>query len=223
MNRIKCYIFIFSLFFTASSMLSCAPQNDSRPSSTTTTTATAKDPLAHLKHPCVIPEGYVYPKGTAQYYIDNGIWLSDEFERPDIIWGGPGIIDMSVPRPGTVRYTTLAEFIPLSYPNTLRAFTLHFYSETEESANDKLIAYLTGEGFELLGTDAITKWPIFAGTGRAIDSLDCTAIQNAIGCSTEYGIDVGFRSQTYHTHSEPPPKGKYWSCGYSEIYVVPQE
>lgn len=139
-----------------------------------TTPAVTDDPhalIAHLLHPCEIPDGYVYPEGTAQYYIDNGLWLKEDFYRPDIIWGGSTLVTMDIPRPGTVRYSINNN--PLSYPDTKYAFTVGLYQDMTPETEIALATYLSGLGFELMDTRNSLNRLIFAGTGRAIKALDC--------------------------------------------------
>lgn len=188
-----------------------------------TTPAVTDDPhalIAHLLHPCEIPDGYVYPDGTAQYYIDNGLWLKEDFYRPDIIWTTTTLVTADIPRPGTVRYSL--DNSPLRYSDTKYAFTVALYQKITSETEIALATYLSGLGFELLDTRNAANQLVFAGTGRAIEALDCTALQNAIGCPTEYGIDLIFQYQERHAHTEAAPEGKFWSCGdSSNIKVAP--
>ena len=214
---------ILSLILSATLLLSLCACADANPAAgrrgeadTTTaetTPAVTDDPnalIAHLIHPCEIPDGYVYPEGTAQFYIDQGLWLKEDFYRPDIIWTASTLVTMDLPRPGTVRYNYGD---PLSYPDTKYAFTVWLYQNTTTEMEEALATYLTGLGFELLDTRNSVDQLVFAGTGRSIEALDCTALQNAIGCPTEYGIDIRFEYQERHSHTEAAPEGKFWSCG----------
>lgn len=202
------------------SLFSCADMetDEEKPtgpySTATTAPAVTDNPhalIAHLIHPCEIPDGYVYPEGTAQFYIDNGLWLKEDFYRPDIIWTTSTLVTMDIPRAGTVRYNYGD---PLSYSDTKYAFTVSLYQNTTIEMEESLAIYLTGLGFELMDTRNPVGQLVFAGTGRSIEALDCTALQNAIGCPTEYGIDIRFEYQELHSHTEPAPEGKFWSCGY---------
>lgn len=202
------------------SLSACAASNPNAgrrqaESADTTSSTTVNDDINalidQLRLPCEIPDGYVYPDGTAQFYIDNELWLKEDFYRPDIIWRTTPLATMDIPRAGTIRcnYGT-----PLSYPDTKYAFTVALYQKTTDEMIEALATYLTGLGFELLDTRNSVNALIFAGTGRDIEALDCTALQNAIGCPTEYGIDIIFEYQERHAHTEDAPQGKFWSCGY---------
>ncbi|MBQ8287526.1 MAG: hypothetical protein IJX76_02000 [Clostridia bacterium] len=213
-------ILLFSLFACAE--VNPNAERQAEATTATTTPAVTDDPnalIAHLIHPCEIPDGYVYPEGTAQFYIDNGLWLKEDFYRPDIIWTTSVLVTMDVPHTGTVRYSLDND--PLSYPDTKRAFTISLYQNTTAEMEEALATYLVGLGFELMDTRNSVGRLIFAGTGRAIEALDCTALQNAIGCPTEYGIDIRFEYQERHVHTDAAPEGKFWSCGYNDIEIAP--
>lgn len=209
------------------SLVSCADieakTSTEAASSSVTTPAVTDDPnalIAHLIHPCEIPEGYVYPEGTAQYYIDNGLWLKEDFYRPDIIWTTTTLVTADMPRPGTVRYSL--DNSPLRYSDTKYAFTVALYQKITSETEIALATYLSGLGFELLDTRNAANQLVFAGTGRLIEALNCTDLQKAVGCSTEYGIDIKFEYQERHAHTEAAPEGKFWSCGdSSNIKVAP--
>ncbi|MGM9648022.1 MAG: hypothetical protein ACI3YH_07830 [Eubacteriales bacterium] len=217
------------LLFSIAACAEESPDAGRRADTTTAATTVTQDSggdIAQLLYPCEIPDGYTYPDGTAKYYTDQGIWLKEDFYRPDIIWIGQTLVTMALPATGTVRYLT-DDNGSLSYPDTLRAFSVGLYCEGDPANEpkvdeDKLIAYLTGLGFELLEVTTEFNTPIFAGTGRAIEAMDCTALQNAIGWSTQYGIDIIFQNQERHSHTENPPEGKLWSCGYpTEVEIAP--
>ena len=145
--------------------------------SSVTTPAVTDDPnalIAHLIHPCEIPEGYVYPEGTAQYYIDNGFNLPSDFTRPDLIWDIASYQDPGYAfKAGEIE--SAITFI--DDPSAKYAVQIRTSKEFDQWAS--LVDYLVGIGWENtnLGTD---NAPILAATQSQVEALNFEVLQQKI-------------------------------------------
>ncbi|MBO5778179.1 MAG: hypothetical protein J6R82_01285 [Clostridia bacterium] len=195
-SRIKHTLVIFLLLIACLPILSCT----SREKPLTT------NQYNEIVHPCKSPKGYTYPKGADPYYKRHGIWLQEGFERPDLIWIGYFDYDDSVPSAGEIRYDNEI-WKNVGDENSRYVVSLQFYADYDKEAlND----YLVSLGWERLENQK----GYYAATRGQIEALDCTALQTAIGCSTEHGIRIHTPHQAFHTHTEELPEGHVYSCAH---------
>ncbi len=147
-------------------------------------------------------------------YEKNNIVLPENFYRPDLIWGG---VFLTYPH---------IDYIPSSgelllrdpYPTGMTAadrcaFCFVHYDYTDDGVmkeinEEGMIEYLTGLGWEEVGKDGGYSYPIFAATQAQLEALDCKALQNAMGISTDIGLDVqlaDFRNKSAPTYYPDDP------------------
>lgn len=193
LNRKLLYLFLPGYLLL--SLLSCTPRE--KPLTT--------NQYNEIVHPCKSPKGYTYPKGADPYYKRHGIWLQEGFERPDIIWIGYFDFDDSVPSAGEIRYDNEI-WKNVGDENSRYAVSPHLYCDYDK---DALSDYLASIGWERL-----EKGNTWAATRKQIETLDCAALQTAIGCSTEHGMRIHTPSQEFHTHTEELPEGHVYSCAH---------
>lgn len=132
----------------------------------------------------LIPDGYSYPTGTAQHYIDSGVNLPADFVRPDLIWEISAFHDIgSVYKRGEV----IIEVRFIDDPDAKYAVQLCFPPDFDKAT--ALYAYLTEQGWEdtKLGSE---EEPIFAATKAQIEAIDFEALQAAIGITEEAGVTI---------------------------------
>ncbi|MBQ7355463.1 MAG: hypothetical protein IJW62_08100 [Clostridia bacterium] len=132
----------------------------------------------------LIPDGYSYPDGTAQHYIDIGVNLPADFVRPDLIWEISAVYDIgSVYKSGEVIIEVRFTDDPDAEYAVQFCFTPNFDKATA------LYAYLAEQGWEdtKLGSE---EEPIFAATKAQIEAIDLDALQAAIGITEEAGITI---------------------------------
>lgn len=198
------------LLLASLTLCNCACDSFSQPSVTTVIT----NSFGQTIYPCLAPKGYTYPKNANPVYKEFGIWLAEDFYRPDIIWvdGGlePFYIDQNMTKPGTISHG-------YGYWNYIGTDTDRFaviFRELEDYDLNKLVAYLTDLGWESLSNQE----PLFAATRDQINSLDCIALETHIGQKNSTGFALFSQFQNPHTHD--PIEGDencLWNCG-SKLY-----
>ncbi len=132
------------------------------------------------------------------YYEKNNIVLPEDFYRPDLIWWDvPGnrievFTGDTQPSEGEV----LIRFVPPQGATETDRYAVWFwyYDYTDEGLKtineEGMIEYLTGLGWEEVGKDGGYSYPVFAATYAQMEALDCQALQNAMGISTDVGLDI---------------------------------
>lgn len=211
-----------SLFLLSSMLLSLPSCSKQLPTKTEATTTEKKPAVTAVQcscsvdnsnsvvHPCEIPEGYVYPTNTADYYKDHHIWLSNGFYRPDLIWlffADP--IDEMTPGIGTInRFIRYQE----DYPDARYAVQMQIIQRDEYDLA-KLVAYLEAKGWEYLRMNEYSGFPEFAATRAQLEVLDGNELIGAIVETPRYGINIfpGYLSE-YHPHETVIPEMDCWSC-----------
>lgn len=119
--------------------------------------------------------------------------------RPDLAWSLSGekiAMTLVLPQAGTffIRFEPSDEL--LSNEATKYAIQFEFYDVDENAEmkltydEESLIAYMADQGIEEVGEAGGYDEPVFAVTWAQLNELDCVAIQDAMGISHEYGLDV---------------------------------
>ena len=137
-----------------------------------------------------LPEGYTYPQGTHQFYIDHSIYLPEDFYRPDLIWGFPEIGGTIEPNASETSLHYLGG-IPFDkdYPDAKYAVRFHkFEDETLNQAFHELCTYY---GLEYVTdySDDRYEYKIYAATHAQLYELDA----NMVTWATQNGYDFGYR------------------------------
>ena len=137
-----------------------------------------------------LPEGYTYPQGTHQFYIDHSIYLPEDFYRPDLIWGFHNIGGMIVPNAShtSLHYTGGIPF-DKDYPDA--KYAVWFYKFTDETLDKAFHELCTYYGLEYVTdySDDRYEYKIYAATHAQLYELDA----NMEAWEAQNGYDFGYR------------------------------